>query len=155
MRAPAQIYPHHQIEAYPVVATGRRWPCAHEILYGADWRNQFLGEHPGLAKDARRRDLLLERPPPMPEPGARGGGLFPVLVQVGEGGLAAVTRTGAPHIGSGGELSLSVSNDAGRTWSEPAVVVRGDVAEDMACLDPALDGREEPAAFAIRARSPG
>jgi hypothetical protein len=74
----------------------------------------------------------------MPEPGSPGGGLFPVLVQLNDGGLAAVTRTGAPHVGSGGELSLSFSSDGGRTWSEPTVVARGDVEDDLDCRDAAL-----------------
>ena len=133
-----EIHRHHQIEASPVVATGRRWPCAHELIYEADWRNQLISEHPELAEDARRHDLLLEPTPPMPEPGAPGGGLFPVLVQLDGGGLVAVTRTGAPHVGSGGELSLSASSDGGRTWSAPAVAARGDVEDDLDCRDPAL-----------------
>ena len=127
-----------QIEAHPVVTTGHRWPCSHEIIYGADWRTELFAEHPELSEDTRRHELLLEPTPPMPEPGSPGGGLFPVLVQLDGGDLATVTRTGAPHVGSGGELSLSVSGDGGRAWSEPAVVVRGDVEEDLACLDPAL-----------------
>ena len=169
MKTPAEVYRQQQIEAYPVVTTGRRWPCAHEILYGADWRNQFLSEHPGLAKDARRHDLLLEPTPPMPEPGVPGGGLFPVLVEIGDGGLAAITRTGAPHIGSGGELSLSLSDDGGCTWSEPAAVACGDLEEDLACLDPALGvagngdlvlayglaGRHDAAGRPTKRRTPG
>ena len=169
MTSPVEIYPRHPIEAHPVVVTGHRWPCAHEILYGADWRDRFLEEHPELAGDARRHDLLLEPTPPMPEPGASGGGLFPVVIQLDDGALAAVTRTGAPHIGSGGELSLSLSNDGGRTWSAPAVVARGDVAEELGCLDAALgqagngdlvlvyglDGRHDTTGRPTRRRTPG
>jgi len=138
MTTPAEVHLHPQVEAHPVVTTGHRWPCAHEIIYGANWRNQLLSEHPELAEDARRHDLLQSSTPPMPEPGTMGGGLFPVLAQLKEGGLAAVTRTGAPHIGSGGELSLSVSTNGGSTWSEPSVAARGDVANDLDCRDGAL-----------------
>jgi len=133
-----EIRPYNQIEVHPVVATGHHWPCAHEIIYGPNWRTVLFEEHPALSEDTRRRDLLLEPTPPMPKPGSPGGGLFPVLVQLDGGSLAAVTRTGAPHVGSGGELSLSVSCDGGRMWSEPAVVVRGDVTADIDCRDAAL-----------------
>ena len=133
-----EIRRHEQIEAHPVVTTGHRWPCAHEIIYGADWRTRFFAQHPELTGDTRRRDLLMEATPPMPQPGSPGGGLFPVLVQLDDGDLAAVTRTGAPHVGSGGELSLSLSNDGGRTWSEPAVVASGNAEDDLACCDAAL-----------------
>lgn len=138
MTTPVEINLRPQINAHPVVATGRRWPCAHELIYGADWRNQLLAEHPDLAEDTRRHDLLLAPTPPMPEPGTPGGGLFPVLAQLEDGDLIAVTRTGAPHIGSGGELSLSASSDGGCTWSEPAMIARGDVANDLDCRDAAL-----------------
>ena len=45
-------------------------------------------------------------------------GLFPVLVRTGPEALATVFRTGGPHIGITGTLSLSTSEDGGRSWSD-------------------------------------
>ncbi|MFQ6131702.1 MAG: exo-alpha-sialidase [Armatimonadota bacterium] len=53
----------------------------------------------------------------------RGGGYFPVLVELQDGSLGAVVRGGAPHIGIGGRLDWIRSTDGGRTWSAPAVIV--------------------------------
>ncbi len=55
----------------------------------------------------------------------RGGGYFPVLVQLKDGRLAAVVRGGAPHLGKAGRLDWIESKDGGKTWSDPRVVVDG------------------------------
>ncbi len=55
----------------------------------------------------------------------RGGGYFPVLVQLQDGRLAAVLRGGAPHLGKAGRLDWIESKDGGKTWSEPRVIVDG------------------------------
>ena len=40
------------------------------------------------------------------------GGYFPVAIRLSSGEILAVMRAGAPHIGRGGRLVLSISNDA-------------------------------------------
>ncbi len=45
-------------------------------------------------------------------------GFFPVLLRTGEKSLAVVFRTGAPHIGASGTLSISTSSDGGVGWSD-------------------------------------
>ncbi len=64
---------------------------------------------------------------PNPPPFSHGGGFFPVLLCMDDGRLACAMRTGAPHVGCGGEISLSFSDDGGRSWSEYSPVVRGDL----------------------------
>lgn len=49
-------------------------------------------------------------------------GFFPVLVRTGADSLAAVFRTGAPHVGITGTLAVSTSEDGGVTWSDPVEV---------------------------------
>ncbi len=53
----------------------------------------------------------------------RGGGYFPVLIELNDGSLGAVVRGGAPHIGIGGRLDWISSKDGGRTWAQPQVIV--------------------------------
>ena len=45
-------------------------------------------------------------------------GYFPVVVRVGDSKLAAVFRTGAPHVGISGTISISTSDDGGRSWTD-------------------------------------
>jgi hypothetical protein len=54
---------------------------------------------------------------------ATGMGYFPVLANTADGAILAVYRAGAGHMGMGGYLVSSRSEDAGATWSEPATVV--------------------------------
>ncbi len=63
-----------------------------------------------------------------PKTVVEGDGYFPVLIQMKDGRLAAVYRAGAAHIGRGGRLDWITSNDRGRTWTPPAVLV--DTPED-------------------------
>ncbi len=48
--------------------------------------------------------------------------MFPVLVRLGDGRLAAVIRGGAGHLGLAGRLDVIFSQDDGKSWSEPIVV---------------------------------
>lgn len=50
------------------------------------------------------------------------GGLFPVLTQTPDGGLIAVLRGGAGHLGLAGRIEVIRSSDSGHTWSPPQVV---------------------------------
>ena len=52
-----------------------------------------------------------------------GAGYFPVMVNAAAGALLVVYRHGAGHMGRGGFLVSSRSEDAGRTWSEAVTVV--------------------------------
>ena len=61
---------------------------------------------------------------PVP-PFSRGGGLIPVLLLMDNGDLACLMRTGAPHIGTGSEVSIAFSRDRGVSWSDYRVVARG------------------------------
>jgi Neuraminidase (sialidase) len=54
---------------------------------------------------------------------ATGQGYFPVMVPLGPAALGAVIRGGAPHVGRAGRLDWTRSDDGGRTWSRPAVIV--------------------------------
>lgn len=53
----------------------------------------------------------------------KGGGYFPVLIELKPGECLAVLRGGAPHIGVKGRLDIVTSKDGGKTWSEPQTVV--------------------------------
>ena len=48
--------------------------------------------------------------------------MFPVLVRLSDGRLAAVIRGGAGHLGLAGRLDVIFSEDDGKSWSEPIVV---------------------------------
>ncbi len=66
-----------------------------------------------------------------PPPFSKGGGFFPVLLKMHDGNLACALRTGAPHVGSGGEVSICFSRDQGRSWSDYTVVARGDIRRNL------------------------
>jgi sialidase-1 len=50
-------------------------------------------------------------------------GYFPVCVKTGPNSMAAVFRTGGPHVGISATLAVSVSEDGGKSWSDPVEVV--------------------------------
>ncbi len=50
-------------------------------------------------------------------------GYFPVMVHLGGQKLGAVIRAGAGHIGIKGRLDWITSEDGGKTWSKPTVIV--------------------------------
>jgi sialidase-1 len=50
------------------------------------------------------------------------GGLFPVLSLTPDGGVMAVLRGGAGHLGLDGRIEVIRSRDMGHTWSPPQVV---------------------------------
>ena len=53
----------------------------------------------------------------------KGAGYFPVLVTLKGGSLGAAVRGGDGHVGIKGRLDWIRSEDRGKTWSEPAVIV--------------------------------
>ena len=110
-----------EMEVVPVVTTDRRWPVNRE------WSDpgRFFRDFPQCRNDTQRSEIGTVRE--FPAPFSRGGGYFPVLQRLDDGRLACVLRTGAPHVGSGGEVSITFSNDGGRTWSDYMVMVRGDI----------------------------
>ena len=68
------------------------------------------------------------------------GGYFPVAIRLSSGEILAVMRAGAPHIGKGGRLVLSISGDAGRTWSKPWTAVDGPEDDRNPALGQTADG---------------
>ena len=50
-------------------------------------------------------------------------GQFPVMVHLGGQKIGAVIRAGAGHIGIRGRLDWITSEDGGKTWSKPSVIV--------------------------------
>lgn len=47
----------------------------------------------------------------------KGGGYFPVMIQIDNGEIGAALRGGATHVGPEGRLDWVRSNDGGRTWT--------------------------------------
>ena len=54
-----------------------------------------------------------------------GGGYWATMFHLPDGALAAILRTGAPHVGNNSALEMIRSDDGGRSWSQPSVVVPG------------------------------
>ena len=111
-----------RIEASPVVATGHRWLCAQEDKPEAV-ESYFLMYPESRADPERASFGSVTDPVP---PFSPGGGLIPVLLKMDDGRLACLTRTGAPHVGTGSEVSISFSEDRGASWSDYALVARGE-----------------------------
>jgi hypothetical protein len=110
----------NKISEHLVLGTDKRWLAGPE----REPLEKFLDRYPGakeepLYKDLWQKDLLI------PERGAKGGGLFPVLRLLQDGRLACVMRTGMSHVGPG-EISISYSSDKGRTWSPYEILVKSD-----------------------------
>ena len=121
-----------KIETYPVVTTGYRWPSLREDEGPEPYFKMF----PECRDDPRRNDFgsVVEYPPPF----AKGGGLFPVLVLMDDGRLCCSTRTAATHRLSASEISISFSEDKGKSWSDYQVVVKGDVDRQVDVRNPTL-----------------
>ena len=120
------------VERWPVVATGSRWPCVRED-HGPE---PYFSLYPECRTDPRRNDFgsVRQWPPPF----SPGGGLFPVLIVLHDGRLGCARRTGAPHAGSGSEISITFSADRGVTWSPYRVAVRSDPERRIDRRNPAL-----------------
>lgn len=54
---------------------------------------------------------------------SKNSGAFPVMVHLGGQKLGAVIRAGAGHIGIKGRLDWITSEDGGKTWSKPTMIV--------------------------------
>ncbi len=75
----------------------------------------------------------------LPSASARGGGLFPVLLLLDDGRLCCSTRTGSAHsTDASSEISLSFSDDRGRTWSDYRVVVKSRPEDNLDCRNQSL-----------------
>ncbi len=68
------------------------------------------------------------------------GGYFPVAIRLASGEILAVMRAGAPHIGKGGRLDLSISKDDGRTWAKPWTAADGPEDDRNPALGQLADG---------------
>jgi Neuraminidase (sialidase) len=81
---------------------------------------------------------------PAPEvhrtPVVTGEGYFPVACRLQDGRIAVVMRGGAPHIGIKGRLDISFSDDEGKTWSKPTVVIDSEVDDRNPAFGQAKDG---------------
>jgi BNR repeat-like domain len=67
-------------------------------------------------------------------------GYFPVAVRLQDGRIAVVLRGGAGHLGIQGRLDMVFSDDNGRTWTPPTVVVDSPVDDRNPALGQARDG---------------
>lgn len=56
----------------------------------------------------------------------KGGGYWPTLFKLKDGSLGAVVRGGASHVGLKGRLDWIHSEDGGKTWSKPSVIVNSE-----------------------------
>ncbi len=121
-----------RMETIPVVTTGTRWPTLHEPTRADEYFERF----PESKADPLRNDYGSVHT--FPEPFAKGGGFFPVLLLMDDGSLCCASRTGSPHAGSGGEISLSFSKDKGTSWTAYRAVVRGDPERQLDLRNPAL-----------------
>ena len=70
----------------------------------------------------------------------KGGGYFPVLIKLQDRMLGAALRGGAPHVGIEGRLDWIHSEDGGRTWSEPSVIVDSEFDDRNPALGQMSDG---------------
>ena len=114
-----------KLSAYPIIATGERWPhrTEGEAEQRGSWGN-FFGRFPFLEGDPRYADFgKCPDVPGNPPPGARGGGLWPTLHVLADGTILCVATTGVSHKGGpGGAPGLSVSKDRGKSWSPYRVI---------------------------------
>ena len=80
--------------------------------------------------------------PPKPERTlvVTGQGYFPVACKLQDGRVAVVLRGGAPHLGIKGRLDVVFSEDQGKTWSEPTVVVDSPLDDRNPAFGQATDG---------------
>lgn len=69
-----------------------------------------------------------------------GLGYFPVAIRLRDGGILAVVRGGAPHVGVKGRLDLVRSTDRGKTWSAPWTAVDGNQDDRNPALGQFKDG---------------
>lgn len=113
-----------ELASYPVVTTGMRWPLRHEGEGERSPAHDLFGNWPHLRGDPRYADYgRCPDSPDNPRPGSAGGGLFPVLTRTPNGNLVCGLRTGASHKRTpGGQVSVTMSTDRGRTWSPYAVM---------------------------------
>jgi hypothetical protein len=107
------------IETIPVVTSDRRWPCNREDK-GPE---HYFAMFPECRDDPFRNNF--GQVTSLPSSTARGGGLFPVLLLLNNGRLCCSTRTGSAHSAdASSEISLSFSDDRGRTWSDYQIAVK-------------------------------
>lgn len=145
MIVPREVFLMDRIETAPVVITGRRWLCGREEV--AQSVEHYFLMYPECRSDPRRASYgsVTDPVPPF----SRGGGLIPVLLKMDDGRLACLTRTGAPHIGTGSEISISFSSDRGVSWSDYRLVARGEPDDDLDYRDHSLGQAADGALVAV------
>lgn len=145
MVVPREVSLVDRIEAAPVVTTGRRWLCGKEDV--AQSVEDYFLMYPECRSDPRRASYgsVTDPVPPF----SRGGGLIPVLLKMDDDRLACLTRTGAPHIGTGSEISISFSSDRGVSWSDYRLVAHGEPDDDLDYRDHSLGQAADGALVAV------
>ncbi|MBN1553149.1 MAG: exo-alpha-sialidase [Phycisphaerae bacterium] len=120
-----------KVEMHRIFGADRQWPDHWTV------RGQTAGEHPSVRDNPPLKSIpeyaafvAGNERPRRPEPGERGGGYWPVMIRLNDpktgkesDSLACLFRTGAIHVGPGGNIAVAFSDDRGRTWSEPKIVV--------------------------------
>jgi photosystem II stability/assembly factor-like uncharacterized protein len=87
-----------------------------------------VGAEPGKPGDWQRRLVT------------SGQGYFPVVHRLSDGRIAIVLRGGAGHLGIKGRLDLVLSDDEGKTWTKPVVVVDTPLDDRNPAFGQAADG---------------
>ncbi|MBN2293199.1 MAG: exo-alpha-sialidase [Pirellulales bacterium] len=123
-----------QVKQYPIIATGRQWPCHWVIRGHVGKKHPSVLYNPELAAIPEYKDFVagIERPQ-RPKPGSQGGGYWPLMIRLNDpttgrktDRLACIFRTGAMHVGPVGNIAIAFSDDRGRTWTEPKTVIHYD-----------------------------
>src|SRR5947209_7044006 len=71
---------------------------------------------------------------------ASGQGYFPVALRLKGGRIAVIMRGGGPHLSINGRLDIVFSDDEGKSWSKPTVVVDSPLDDRNPALGQAVDG---------------
>jgi len=71
---------------------------------------------------------------------ASGQGYFPVALRLKDGRIAVIMRGGGPHLSINGRLDIVFSDDDGKTWSKPSVVVDSPLDDRNPAMGQAVDG---------------
>lgn len=89
----------------------------------------YTSRAPGADPPARERSAVVT-----------GQGYFPVACKLQDGRIAVVLRGGAPHLGIMGRLDIVYSDDQGKSWTRPTVVVDSPLDDRNPAFGQAKDG---------------
>ncbi len=147
---PAQEMPSWLVEAYAVkipevdltdkvakhriFGAARQWPDHWTARGLVGNKAPSVRDNPQLKSLPEYKDFVAGKQRlPRPTLDEHGGGYWPLLIRLRapKSGqptetLACLFRTGAIHLGPGGNIAIAFSHDRGKTWTEPAVAVPRD-----------------------------